>query len=446
VPDLPVDTALGAPADTAAVATPDTVPDLPGDTGADTVPDAAADPPADTTPDLPVDTAPGLPTDSAAETTTDTAAAFPGDSTARPSGAETSRPDAGAGEGAPPREPALEPVPYEVDADEIEFRGESYFRATGRVVITRDSLEAFGDEAVYDQGPGTLLLTGNARMVDEGYTLEGQVIEAVLPGESIREVEARREGVLTGSDLDIRAPTVRLFLEDGALVRLVALRDSAAVAGRADELGGAPLPPAGRVDVFQVEHPARAVARAQDVRLVADSLDVALPGEALESLLAIGDARAENLSRDSLNTDAVPDVARNDWIEGDEVEALFEPTLQGEGEGEEDEGSAAGTEESEYRMESLVARGTARSLYRMIPQDTAGWGEGTDRRLAIHYVTGDTIVLNLWEGEVESMDVIGQVRGVHWEPPPGRPGVARPTAVPDSVPTATGRAGAGEGS
>jgi hypothetical protein len=37
---------------------------------------------------------------------------------------------------------------------------------------------------------------------------------------------------------------------------------------------------------------------------------------------------------------------------------------------------------------------------------------------AVHYVLGDTITIVMVEGEVDRMEVIGQVRGVHVEPVP----------------------------
>jgi len=60
-------------------------------------------------------------------------------------------------------------------------------------------------------------------------------------------------------------------------------------------------------------------------------------------------------------------------------------------------------------------------------------------RPAVHYVGGDTIVLSLAEGSIQTMEVVNQVRGWHFEPIQ-RGGSSRPAAssstespAPDSV-------------
>lgn len=68
----------------------------------------------------------------------------------------------------------------------------------------------------------------------------------------------------------------------------------------------------------------------------------------------------------------------------------------------------------EVRLERMIARGNARSLYRIVSADTAATG---GRRVAVHYVTGSeiTVVMNE-EGEVREVSVRGPTRGVHLEP------------------------------
>jgi len=55
-------------------------------------------------------------------------------------------------------EPEVERVPYEIDARRFDLEGTRYFRATGSVVVTRDSLRAEADSLEYDQDEGALFL------------------------------------------------------------------------------------------------------------------------------------------------------------------------------------------------------------------------------------------------------------------------------------------------
>lgn len=323
---------------------------------------------------------------------------------------DTVRPDSLA-----PAQPASEPpVPYDVDADRIELTGQEFFDASGRVEITRDSLQAYGDRALYEQGAGTLELLGRARMVNGGYTLVGDTIQALMPEEVIREVVARRRASLEGEDLDVRAPRIRMMMTEGKLDRLVAVTLGDSVAPEAppeEELGGAPPPPTSGAALLLAEHPSRPVARARDFVIVADSVDVLLPGEVLERLIAVGTAHGENTARDSLDTEGLPEVARRDWIDGQRIEAAFARVQVPD-----TAGSEAGSTRGEYRLESLVAGGSARSLYRMAARDSAAAVQDSVARPAIHYVTGDTITLTLDDGQISRMEVVGQVQGVHWEP------------------------------
>jgi hypothetical protein len=70
---------------------------------------------------------------------------------------------------------------------------------------------------------------------------------------------------------------------------------------------------------------------------------------------------------------------------------------------------------ADYILQRLLARGRARSMYRMAPSDSTLVGK--PGQFAIHYVVGDeiTILLNA-EGEAEKMEVVGETRGIHLEP------------------------------
>lgn len=340
----------------------------------------------------------------------------------------------------PPEDPAG-PVaadtarsPYLVEGDRIFLQGDSYFLATGSVTIDRDSLRAFSDTAEYDQVAERMLLRGQARVVGESYEMVGRTINIALPGGEMGSVRAVREGVLTGEDLRLEAPLIELFLTDGRMERLVAV-----------PLPGDPTtPPRTAADSADL---ARPVALAQGYRLVGDSVEVQAPGEVLQRLFVAGSARGESSSRDSLNVPSLPEVARHDWLEGDTIIARFAKV-------ELEDLAPGDTITDEYRLEELRAIGSARSLYRMLPADSA-LRPGVDAP-AVHYVTGSAILIVMAAGEVDRMEVEGPTQGWHLEPDRGRQGrdslrivpdsaVAPPDTIPPDTVRAAGSASGGRG-
>ena len=335
-------------------------------------------------------------------------------------------PGAGDTEGAPADSARAERRPYDVTSNRIFLRGESYFQASGQVEVLRDSLTAFADTLRYDQERERLLLDVDALVDQDAYDLSGRQILIMLPGDTIRRVEARGEGHLLGDDLDLEAPFIRLGFSAGAL----------------DGLWASPMRPSQELEmtlgfrtlpaVLDSVDTRRPEARSADFHVVADSIEVKAPGEKLQELFAVGKARAVSSARDSLNTPDTPEVIRRDWMQGDTVVAFFD--------------EAPATPESDsttYVLRQLEARGAAASLYRLEPDstasqaDTAGVsppgepqpeeeqaaepGEGTQvvRRgpePAVHYVTADEIVIFFLDGQVDRMEVRGLKQGIHLDP------------------------------
>jgi lipopolysaccharide export system protein LptA len=312
--------------------------------------------------------------------------------------------------------------PYIVVGDRIVFSGSSYFSSTGDVEIERDSLFAFADSAEYVEASERLVLVGSARVVSSDYVLVGRTITMGTDAAGTNEIRAVRDALLTGDDLVLTAPLIRLYLTEGAVERLVAVPlppgadeegvptdtalspDEAAAAARPTEPDSAEL--------------ARPIALAERFELTADSLELSAPGGVVDQIFAAGRARSVSEARDSLNVEALPELARQDWLEGDTIVITLVPPPS-------DTVPAAHTvtpaptateEEAEqaYEIERIVARVGARSLYRLPPQDSTA-RSGVDLP-AVHYVVGDEITIHMREGEVEAMEVVGQTRGVHLEP------------------------------
>jgi len=292
-----------------------------------------------------------------------------------------------------PLAPQSPPEPYTVVSDRMFLRGAGYFAAAGTVEIVQDSLLAFADSMEYDQEAGDLRLVGEARLESDAYELEGQTITMGTPGAQDSEVRAIRDARLIGDDLELTSAQILMFLRDDALERLVATT----LAGSGDATP----------DSLDLERPEAFV---QDFRLTADSLEVLAPSQTIERVLAAGTARSVSTSGDSLNVEVLPEVARTDWLEGDTIIVTFAPVSD--------------LDDGEMDVQEIVAIASARSLYRLPPNDSTA-EVGIDPP-AVHYVTGDQIRIEMDGGEVSRMQVMGQTRGVHLEP-------LRGAAAPDST-------------
>lgn len=436
-----------------------------------------------------------------------------------------------------PPPPDTTPVPYDIDAERIHLSGADHMLATGNAELYNDEFRALADSIEYREATGKLFLRGTApRVFGYGaeYVLSGDAVDLDMDG---NQVAARGDAALSGSEIDLTAPEIRVLMQDGVLDRIVAMNerppetelpgppgdgggpsgDSAAVIAGASEvqatgdvrvesaelglgeaipLGEEPAP--GGVDALRSMSgengdsvaalpPARPRAVAERFELEGDSIDVLAPNEVLERVVAVGDARGESLARDSLNTEDTPEIARSDWVSGDTITAVFRPAAA-------DTSTETGTEAASseaaggYQLDRLVARGEAASLYRMTPSGGAeGEGEGEeageadedavdelpqqaaagveageqaaeeavagdvvsgesareaaaeddpdtqeptgegggedaaaepepDSRLALHYVRGDLITIFMQDGEVTSVIVEGNARGVQLEP------------------------------
>jgi hypothetical protein len=301
-----------------------------------------------------------------------------------------------------------------VVADRLHLVGEGYFEAVGNAEIDRDSLHATAQRAEYTETVGLLQLEGRARVEGSTYDLLGDQILLDLPGGAIRRVTARRSAVLTGDEIRLDAPVIFLYLADGLLDRLVATPMSPAAADSVSEQPDSTLL-------------AQPVATADEFVLRADSVDVRAPAQQLDRIFAVGRARGESLGRDSLNVASLPPVARSDWLEGDTIVATFEPVPPAPST---DMSPAADTASRDYELKELVASGTARSLYRLLPADSTV-RPGVDPP-AVHYVTGTRITIAMAGGDVDRMQVEGPTRGYHLEPA-GVRGQADSVQVADSL-------------
>jgi len=304
-----------------------------------------------------------------------------------------------------PVEPA-EPEQYLVVGDRLFFLGDEYFNATGSVEIQRDSLMAFADSAEYTGDRGELVLNGAARVQGSSYDLVGRAITLTSAADGSDEVRALREAVLTGDDLNVRAPQIVLHLADGELERMVA------IPLRLEE--GAPEPDSSA---------RRPVALSQDIELTGDSLDVAAATGVIERIFAAGAARSVSSGRNDLNVSSLPDIATTDWIDADTIEVILVPVVA-------DSAAEATGSGDDYEVERIIARVGARSLYRLLPSDSTAV-PGVDPP-AVSYMVADQITIFMADGQAERVESHGQVSGWHLEPIKQAPADSTSAPEPDS--------------
>lgn len=359
-------------------------------------------------------------------------------------------PPADSGAAGRPDSAEAEPgAPYEIDAGHFVLEGSRFFQARGDVVVVRDSLRTTGDTLVYDVDRGLMTVTGNARATRRDFVLLARSL-AAQPDGAEDVVLARGDAELAGQNMLMNAPAIRVFLEDGAARRLVALRrippEDDDPAGVASATGGPGLSPGDEerlLDLLQDEDgaadgedeaPAQPSISTSHFNLWGDSVEVVAPAQVLDVVTAVGAARAETLAGGAalFEWDA-PEVAAKDWIRGDTIVARFVPGDAPDGAVQSPQGPPPA------RLETLAASGTATSFYRLAPSDTLESAEAEDAPgpPALHYVAGDKIVVLLEDGEVVQMDVEGQTLGYHLEPVPPP---ADSAAEPDSAAAPPGAA------
>jgi hypothetical protein len=274
-----------------------------------------------------------------------------------------------------------------VDATVIHIVGDRLFRGLGNAVMTRDSLRATGSVIEYSQA-GTLEISGDGHVELPRYEMRADSITATLgEDDEIRDVLARHRAAVDSDDIQVTAPAVRLFFEDGAVSRLVAMNWTPSLHGPAPER------PRAWSDQFLME---------------ADSLDVLAPDQQLREAAAIGTAYVQRITPDSL-VGLLPDVEpavrsliEHDWVRGDTVRAFFTAGPVPEVEGA----------EPERVLEKLWTAGDpAQTMHR-----TRDGNAAPDTPLSIAYLIGRQVEVSFNGGAVAVVSASEDVRGVYLQP------------------------------
>lgn len=263
--------------------------------------------------------------------------------------------------------------PVVVVANTVNMTGDSLVYASGQVRITRPDVVASGDSAWMDSGREFARLMRGPSITARGdrpFTLTGTVIDLFGHQRMLDRVLAQGSARGVSRDATLTADTL-LFAMGG---------------GRLQRVNG--------------WGPARARATNPTYDIVADSLDVRMPGQRMREIRAVRRAYARS----------VPDTtkihsAEHDWLRGDTITAYFDSSA-----------AAPADTASQPVLERLLSVGHASSFYQIAPRDTA-----VAASPAVNYVRGDRITVMFADRQVRDVTVSGQAAGVYLDPLPRTP-------------------------
>jgi len=254
--------------------------------------------------------------------------------------------------------------PYLIVGDCVALHGDNVATARGRVTIDRSDFHGVADSATLDTQTETGRLMGGARVVggdSSGYALTGHAIQYRLAARRLTWVQAEGNGAATSAEWRVRADTLQFDIRDDRIQAGVAWGDST-----------------------------RPSAASVTNTITADSLVIDAPGQVLQEVRGIGDARAASRT-DSADTG-------EDWVAGDTVTARFGDTAAGK-----------------RALAEIVAVGAARAHYRVYPTtDPLGPPD-------ISYSRGTRITARFVEEKLARVDVAGKTDGVYLESRRRRP-------------------------
>lgn len=269
--------------------------------------------------------------------------------------------------------------PTSVVANTVTTLGDSLVYAGGQVVVTREDVIARGDSMALDSELEiTRMMRGPSieGRRERPFRLSGLIIELTGADRRLRRVLSMGEARATSEDLTLTSDTIDLRVADDLLQR-------------ATSWG-----------------PARARAFSPTQELIADSIDVLMPGQRVHEIFAVRGAAAHGRPDSTrFRADTV------DWMRGDTIIARFDTTHADTAAIPHDTVAARDTTQSP-RLRELHAIGNARSYYHLAPADTS-----LDRP-AINYVTGREIIIDLQDQQVSRVNVVEQASGVYLEPTP----------------------------
>jgi hypothetical protein len=295
--------------------------------------------------------------------------------------------------------------PLTVVADHVFMDGDSLVYGGGQVEITRPAdnlkdtaLTATGDSAFIDQGKETMRLMRNPKLVgkrDHPFTLTGTLIDLYSTNKKLTRVISRANAKAVSDSMTLTSDTIDLRVKNDLLDHAFA---------------------------WSSVNRAKVVSPSQN--MIADSLDVTMPGQQMQTVRAFHKAFTQGRPDTTRYKVAPPDTT--DWLRGDTIVAHFDTSAR-----------APRDTSKAPRIQQLVALGNASSLYHVAPSDT------NERRASLNYVTARDITVAFDSNKVATVTTVDSVSGVFIEARADtttrRPGAsAAPPKTPGTTPKTPG--------
>jgi hypothetical protein len=292
--------------------------------------------------------------------------------------------------------------PFIIIADRVYLKHTDRMWGSGHVILHRIDMDAFSDSASINLRDSIGYLIGSP--VIDGYDTTrfkaAQLplfhVDTVRQGRRVRLDTIRLVQIDPRPDSQVQykltGQRVRFNLTHGQQVRRVVSMGMADALGPDWHLTSDTLDMA--VDSGKIQ---RAQAWGRERRgtaisglntVLADSLDIQMPGQVMRQVWAYRGARASSKADSTW--------PENDWLAGDSLHATFA------------ESDSAGRRRS--TLDDVIAFGTARAYYHTVnQQDSSG-------AMGISYSRGDKINIAMQDGKVHTVDIVGKVDGVYLEP------------------------------
>jgi hypothetical protein len=282
--------------------------------------------------------------------------------------------------------------PMTVIANTVYMDGDSLIYGGGQVEITRPELRASGDSAFIDQGKETMRLMRNPKLEgkkEKPFTLTGDLIDMYSKDRKLQRVLSQGNANALSDSMTLKSDTIDLRVQNDLLSHAFAWGSQ------------------------------RAHVLSPSQNMIADSLDVTMPGQRIQLVRALRTARAEG-KPDTLRFKAQGPDSLN-WLRGDTIVAHFDSL-------------AANDTTKTPPIRQLVASGHASSLYLMPPNDTSV------HLPALNYVTARIITIDIDNTQkLSTVTTVDSVSGVYIEPKPDSTARKRTNATTQNGKTPPGK-------
>ncbi len=286
-------------------------------------------------------------------------------------------------------------VPVVITANTMQDEGDTLLYAWGNVTITRNAITGESDSARYDKVGERARLIRQARVANndpkQPFRLTGDTIDLFNRDRALERVLALHNATATNQEFVMTSERIDLRLQDQKLDRAYAS-------------GGG-----------------RAKATTPQQELIADSIEIHLPGQRIREVRAIGSAV----------TTGVPDTLKlkspdRDVLRGDTVVAQFD-TMR-----------VAGDTSRQGKIQDIQARGNASSFFQVASK------AGPSAPPSLNYLRAHSILIAFDTGAVRTVVADSSATGIYLEPDSVADSSAavkattarprRPPAIPPKVP------------